>query len=265
MSDLLRSIVMGVIQGLTEFLPVSSSGHLELAKYILGDPEVGQTSLMFTLVLHFATALSTLVVFRKDVLEILKGLFKPEGVEQRRFSLNIVLSMIPAAIVGFTAEPLIEGLFDQNIAFVGLMLIVTGILLLMADRSKQTNTAVDAKKAVIIGFAQAVALIPGISRSGATIATSVMLGVDRYKAARFSFLMVVPLILGKMGYDVISGDLNLHGEGLAVIGAGFVAAFLSGALACTWMITLVRKSKLKYFAAYCAGVGLFAIIWSLSQ
>ena len=265
MTDLIRSIILGIIQGLTEFLPVSSSGHLELAKYILGDESLAEQSLFFTVMVHVATALSTLYIFRKDVMEILKGIFGKPWNESQAFAINVVISMIPAAMVGFLLEPAIEALFQRRIGMVGAMLLVTAVLLVLADRSKSTDKKVGWKEALVIGIAQAVAIMPGISRSGATIATSVMLGVDRYNAARFSFLMVVPLILGKICYDMISGDFSVSQAEILPVSAAFVAAFITGAMACKWMIALVRRSELRYFAYYCAAVGIFAIVWVLTS
>ena len=261
--DIIESIVLGLIQGLTEFLPVSSSGHLELAKTILGDTSVPQESLTFTVVLHFATALSTLVIFRKEVIEIFKGLFQFKWNEQTQFSLKIIASMIPAVIVGLLFEEQLEAFFGGKILLVGAMLLVTAILLLLADKAKKTDKKVSFTNAVIIGISQAIAMLPGISRSGATISTSVLLGVDRTKAARFSFLMVVPLIIGKVAKDLMSGEINFSSSEVAPLTAGFIAAFVSGLLACTWMISLVKKSKLSYFAIYCAVVGVVAIGYSL--
>ncbi len=261
--DIIESIVLGLIQGLTEFLPVSSSGHLELAKAILGDTSVPQESLTFTVVLHFATALSTIVIFRKEVVEILKGLFQFKWNEQTQFSLKIVASMIPAVFVGLLFEEQLEAFFGGKILLVGAMLLITALLLLLADRAKNTDKKVSFLNAVIIGISQAIAMLPGISRSGATISTSVLLGVDRTKAARFSFLMVVPLIFGKVAKDLMSGDINFSSSDIAPLAAGFFAAFISGLLACTWMIALVKKSKLSYFAIYCAIVGLAAIGYAL--
>jgi undecaprenyl-diphosphatase len=261
--DIIESIVLGVIQGLTEFLPVSSSGHLELAKVILGDTSLPEESLAFTVVLHFATALSTLVIFRKEVIEIFKGLFQFKWNEQTLFSLKIIASMIPAVIVGLLFEEQLESFFGGKILLVGAMLLVTAILLLLADRAKRTDRKVSFANAVIIGISQAIAMLPGISRSGATISTSVLLGVDRTKAARFSFLMVVPLIIGKVAKDLIGGEINFSSTEIAPLAAGFIAAFVSGLLACTWMISLVKKSKLSYFAIYCAIVGVAAIGYSL--
>ncbi|OSY88736.1 UDP-diphosphatase [Tenacibaculum holothuriorum] len=261
--DIFEAIILGIIQGLTEFLPVSSSGHLELAKAILGDNSVPEESLTFTVVLHFATALSTLVIFRKEVTEIFKGLFQFKWNEETQFSLKIILSMIPAVIIGLLFEEQLESFFGGKILFVGAMLLVTALLLLLADRAKNTDKSVSFSSALIVGISQAIAMLPGISRSGATISTSVLLGIDRTKAARFSFLMVVPLIFGKIAKDLLSGDLNFHSSEIVPISAGFIAAFVSGLLACTWMIALVKKSKLSYFSIYCAVVGIIAIAFSL--
>jgi undecaprenyl-diphosphatase len=263
--DAWESILLGIIQGLTEFLPVSSSGHLELGKAILGDDSIPEDSLLFTVVLHFATALSTLVVFRKDVWEIISGLLKFQWNDETRFSVKIIVSMIPAVLVGLFFKEELEALFNGNIALVGGMLLVTALLLWLADRAKNTGKKVSFNNAFVIGIAQAIAILPGISRSGATISTSVLLGNDKNKAARFSFLMVVPLIFGMIGKDVLSGDLSMDTDNLTSLGLGFVAAFISGLFACTWMIKLVRKSKLSWFALYCLVVGLIAIIYSLAS
>jgi len=261
--DFIEAIVLGIIQGLTEFLPVSSSGHLELAKAILGDTSIPQESLTFTVVLHFATALSTVVVFRKEVAEIFKGLFQFKWNEESKFSLKIIVSMIPAVIVGLLFEKELEAFFGGKILLVGSMLLVTAVLLLLADSAKQTDKKVSYLNAIIIGVSQAIAMLPGISRSGATISTSVLLGVDRSKAARFSFLLVVPLIFGKIAKDLMSGEINFASSEILPLSAGFLAAFIAGLLACTWMISLVKKSKLSYFAIYCAVVGFIAIGYSL--
>lgn len=261
--EIIDSIILGIIQGLTEFLPVSSSGHLELGKAILGDDSVPEESLLFTVVLHFATALSTIVIFRKDILDIIKGIWKFQWNEDMQFLTKIVISMIPAVLVGVFFEDELEQLFGGNILLVGCMLIVTAILLFLADKAKNTNKNVSFKNAFIIGISQAIAMLPGISRSGATISTSVLLGNDKTKAARFSFLMVVPLIFGKIAKDVLSGDLTYQSDHFTAISAGFIAAFIAGLFACTWMIALVKKSKLSYFAIYCVIVGLIAIGFSL--
>ena len=260
--DAVDAILLGIIQGLTEFLPVSSSGHLELGKVILKDQSLPEESLLFTVVLHFATALSTLVVFRKDVWEILKGLFQFKWNEELKFSLKIIVSMIPAALIGLLFEEELESFFGGNIAFVGAMLIITAILLWLADKAKNTGKKVAYKDAFIIGISQAIAMLPGISRSGATISTSVLLGNDKGKAARFSFLMVVPLIIGKIAKDIISGELSTETANISILSIGFVAAFIAGILACTWMIRLVKNSKLKWFALYCLVVGIISIVVS---
>jgi len=261
--SLLEAIILGIIQGLTEFLPVSSSGHLELVKTIQGQELSGGSSMMMTVVLHFATALSTVVVFRKDIIKIVKGLFQFKLNDDFLFSIKIILSMIPAAIVGVLYDDIIESFFGGQVLLVGLMLIVTGLLLFLADRAKNTLRDISTKNAVIIGIAQAIAILPGISRSGATIGTSVLLGVDREKAARFSFLMVVPLIFGKMAKDLFSSEFTTEDVSITVISVGFIAAFITGIVACTWMISLVKKSKLSYFSYYCFAVGLIAIAWSV--
>jgi len=261
--SVIEAIILGIIQGLTEFLPVSSSGHLELAKVILGDNSVPEESMLMTVVLHGATALSTIVVFRKDIVDLLKGLFQFKNNDEFKFSLNILLSMIPAGAVGVLLDEEIEAFFGGKVMLVGSMLLVTAILLIFADKAKNTEKKVGIKEAIIIGISQAIAILPGVSRSGATISTSVLLGIDREKAARFSFLMVVPLILGKMAKDILDGAFNSIDGSLINYGVGFLAAFVTGILACTWMIKLVKKSKLSYFAYYCLIVGGAAIVYSL--
>ena len=263
--EVIDAIILGLIQGLTEFLPVSSSGHLELGKAILGDNSLPKESLLFTVVLHFATALSTIVVFRKDILEIIKGILKFEWNEDMNFISKIAISMIPATITGVFFEEELELLFGGQIALVGFMLIITALLLYLADRAKNTNKSVSFSNAFIIGISQAIAILPGISRSGATTSTSVLLGNDKTKAARFSFLMVVPLIFGKISKDILNGELTYESSNFLPLSIGFVAAFIAGLFACTWMIALVKKSKLTYFSIYCAIVGLITIIWAVSQ
>jgi len=259
----IEAIILGLIQGLTEFLPVSSSGHLELAKVILGDNSLPEESLTFTVVLHFATALSTILVFRKEVFEIIIGLFQFKWNEEFIFSLKIIISMIPAAVIGLLFEEQLEAFFGGRILLVGIMLLITAMLLILADKAKNTNHTVSYSKAFVIGIAQAIAMLPGISRSGATISTSVLLGIDRTKAARFSFLMVVPLILGKVIKEVLDGKISFENSQIGIMSVGFIAAFISGLFACTWMITIVKKSKLSYFAAYCFIIGVIAITFAL--
>jgi len=261
--EIINAIILGIIQGLTEFLPVSSSGHLEIAKAILGENKVGEESLLMTVVLHFATALSTIIIFRKDILEILSGLLQFKNNDSFWFSLKIVLSMIPAAFVGVFFNDEIETLFGGALTLVGSMLLVTGLLLFLADKAKATAKKVGIKHAILIGISQAIAILPGISRSGATISTAVLLGIDKEKAARFSFLMVVPLIFGKMAKDILSGDIQYETTTFIPLVIGFIFAFLTGMFACKWMIKLVKSSQLKYFAYYCFAIGGIVIATSL--
>ena len=254
-----EALILGIIQGLTEFLPVSSSGHLEIAKAILGDNSLPNESLTFTVVLHFATALSTLVVFKDEVIQIFKGLFQFKWNKELQFSLKIVVSMIPAVIAGLFFEEVFEQFFGGQILLVGFMLIITALLLLFADKAKDTSKDVTFFNAMVVGVSQALAILPGISRSGATISSAVLLGIDKTKAARFSFLMVVPLIFGKIGKDVSAGSINFEGHQLGVLCVGFIASFIAGLFACKWMIAIVKKSKLSYFALYCFIVGIIAI------
>jgi len=258
-----EALILGIIQGLTEFLPVSSSGHLELGKVLLGDESLPEESLLFTVVVHAATALSTVVVFRKDILEILKGLLQFKWNEESQFSVKIIVSMMPAAVIGVLFNDQIEALFNRQILLVGVMLVLTGLLLFLADRAKKTEKQVGFGQALIIGISQAIAILPGISRSGATISTSVLLGIDREKAARFSFLMVVPLILGKIAKDLLDGNISSELTNVMPLAVGFTAAFISGLVACTWMISLVKKSQLRYFSYYCFVVGFGAILATL--
>ena len=260
--DWIEAFILGVIQGLTEFLPVSSSGHLELAKLILPSQYTGESSMLMTVVLHFATALSTVVIFRKDLMQIIQGLFQFQWNDASKFSVKIIISMIPAALVGVFFDDIIESFFDGATLLVGSMLLITGGLLFLADKTKNTTKEVRFFHSIIIGVAQAIAILPGISRSGATIGTSVLLGIDREKAARFSFLMVVPLIFGKIAKDVLSDKFIVEGLDITALSIGFVAAFITGLVACTWMISLVKRSKLVYFSFYCFVVGTAAIIWS---
>lgn len=260
--DSLDSFILGIIQGLTEFLPVSSSGHLEIGKALLGNKSMPKDSMIFTVVLHFATALSTIVVFRKDIFEIFRDLLKFNWNHNTKFIIKILFSMIPAILIGLIFEVQLERLFSGEIILVGIMLIITSLLLVLADRAKETNKNIQYKNSIIIGISQAIAILPGISRSGATISTAVLLGIDKTKAARFSFLMVIPLIFGKIIKDIFSGEFIYDSSEFSNIFIGFLSAFISGVFACTWMIKLVKNSQLKYFAIYCALAGLLAILLS---
>ena len=253
--DIINAILLGVIQGLTEFLPVSSSGHLEILKAILGEDKVGKESMLMTVVLHFATALSTIIVFRKEIKNILIGLLQFQNNEEFKFSIKIIISMFPAAFIGVFFDEEIEALFGGALTLVGCMLIITGILLFLADKSENTKKNIGLKESILIGISQAIAIFPGISRSGATISTSVLLGIDKEKSARFSFLMVVPLIFGKMAKDIFSGQIIIGDTNSLSLSIGFICAFITGMIACKWMIKLVKNSKLKYFSYYCFIVG----------
>lgn len=263
MEAIFNAIVLGIIQGLTEFLPVSSSGHLELAKYFLEDHSLAEDSMMMTVVLHFATACSTVVIFRSEVGKILKGLFQFKWNDEFMYSLKIILSMIPAVILGLLFEKEIDALFDRQIIVVSICLMLTGLLLFLANRARKSEKGVSFLSALMIGISQAIAILPGISRSGATISTSVLLGIDREEAARFSFLMVVPLIFGKIGKDLMDGALAESAQILPLI-IGFIVAFITGMLACKWMIQIVKRSKLVYFSVYCFAVATIAIIFYLA-
>ena len=258
MSSIFAAILLGIIQGLTEFLPVSSSGHLEITTFILehfGSEGLPKENILMTVVLHAATALSTLFIFRDEVAQIFRGLLQFKWNEEFQFSLKIIISMVPAALVGVLFDEQIDALFGGRILLVGSMLIVTSLLLFIADKAKNTTQSVNFGQSLIIGIAQAIAILPGISRSGATI--------DREKAARFSFLMVVPLIFGKMAKDILSGEMASESAALIPLLAGFVAAFITGLIACKWMISLVKRSQLKYFSYYCFTIGILAIIFTV--
>lgn len=261
--DILTAILLGIIQGLTEFLPISSSGHLEIAKTILGDKSLPKESLLMTLVLHGATALSTIVVFRNDIKEILQGLFQFKQNDAFYFSAKIILSMIPAVFVGLFFEDLITQLFHQNILLVGGMLWITAALLYFANRAKVTEKDLNFKNALGIGIIQAIAILPGISRSGATIALGVILGIDKSKAARFSFLMVIPLIFGSTAKSILEIDSQISEINIITLSIGFIAAFLTGIVACKWMIEWVKNSKLWYFSLYCLIAGTAAMMYGV--
>lgn len=263
MSEILEALVLGIVQGLTEFLPVSSSGHLEIFKYIMGDDSYAEQSMLTTVFLHFATAIATLFVFRNDVIAILKGLFSKSDPKDRLFSAYILVSMIPAVFVGLYFDDLANALFDKNLILVGVCLIITACLLWLSESLKPGKLNLNFLSAGIIGVAQAIAILPGISRSGATLASSLLLGLDKSQAARFSFLMVVPLIFGKIAKDLLSGDFTSHMPNTIYLLTGFFAALISGIWACKAMIKLVKAARLHWFSYYCLIAGIVAIIISL--
>lgn len=261
--DYIESIFLGIVQGLTEFLPISSSGHIEIAKVFFQNNYSSEENLTFTIILHFATALSTIIYFRRDITEIFSCLFQKSYNQSHKFSISVIISMIPAVIVGLFFEKQINSFFSGNLTLVGSMLLITGILLLVSDFVQFDRKKITFKNSFFIGLSQAIAILPGISRSGATIATAVIIGVDREKAARFSFLMVVPLIFGGMFKSILSTDISFENFDLITVLLGFFSAFFTGLLACRWMITLVKKSKLYYFSIYCFVVGLFLVFYTL--
>ncbi|MDG2371436.1 MAG: undecaprenyl-diphosphate phosphatase [Flavobacteriaceae bacterium] len=251
----LQVFLLGVIQGLTEFLPVSSSGHIEIFKSVFNITFLKNQGLLLTLVLHFATALSTIWVFKKDILKI----FINNTKQDNRFVLNIIISMIPAVFVGLFFEKQINYLFNSNILLVGIMLLVTATLLYKTDKINPNFKSISLINAFLIGMIQAFSILPGISRSGATIAMAVFLGIGKNEAARFSFLMVIPLIFGSMSKSVLGFSNTENLDFTPILLIGFVSAFFTGIIACKLMIKLVKKSQLKYFGLYCFIVGLLVI------
>lgn len=259
--DWIQALILGIIQGLTEFLPVSSSGHLEIGKVLLG-VEI-KDNLTFSVVVHAATVCSTIVVFRKDLLALFTGFLKLKWNSETLYILKILLSCIPVILVGLFLESQVESLFSGNLIFVGLMLFITALLLSFTYYTKPKNESISFKDAFIIGIAQAMAVLPGISRSGATIATGLLLKNKREDAARFSFLMVLIPILGKAGMDLVSGDMSSEAVTVWPLVVGFVSAFIVGLIACKLMIRVVKNSKLIYFAVYCALIAGLTIFLSL--
>lgn len=262
--DWIEALILGLLQGLTEYLPVSSSGHLAIGSALFDIN--GEENLSFTIVVHIATVLSTIVILWKEIAWIFKGLFKGQS-EETRYFINIVISMIPIGIVGVFFKDWVEEIFGSGLAIVGSMLLVTALLLTFAYFAKpRTRERITMRDALIIGLSQAVAILPGLSRSGTTIATGLLIGNKKEQLAQFSFLMVIPPILGEALLDtfkMVSGA-----EGSAFAGAspaalivGFLAAFISGCVACKWMIDIVKKGKLVWFAVYCAIVGLVTLIF----
>jgi len=254
----LQALLLGIIQGLTEFLPVSSSGHLEIGHALLGI-DTGN-NLLFAIVVHVATVLSTLVVFRKDIIDLFKGLFEFRWNESTQFISKLLLSSIPVIVLGLFFKEEIEQFFTGNLFFVGCMLLATASLLALTHFVSKTEGKITFLKALVIGIAQAVAVLPGISRSGATIATGLLLKSRKEEVARFSFLMVLIPILGAAFLDVTGGEITANESiSLTTMLTGFLGAFISGLLACSWMLRIVKRGKLIYFAIYCMVIGLIAI------
>ena len=262
-----EALILGLVQGLTEYLPVSSSGHLAIGAHLFGIN--GEDNLTFTIMVHVATVLSTLVILWKEIDWILKGLFKFQMNEETKYAINIVISMIPVGIVGVFFKDKVEEVFGSGLLIVGIMLLLTAALLSFSYFAKpRQKEKISFKDAFVIGLAQACAVMPGLSRSGSTIATGLLLGDKKEKLAQFSFLMVIPPILGEALLDVIKmmkgGVATVMGDiPLSSLIVGFIAAFVFGCLACRWMVDIVKRGKLIYFAVYCAVVGLGVIIFSI--
>ncbi len=266
--DTLQAFVLGIIQGLTEYLPVSSSGHLTIGSYFFG-LEDGESNLMFVIAVHLATVLSTLVILWKDIVWLIKGCLKFQWNDEMKYLVNIIISMIPIGIVGVFFKDAVEEVFGSGLFVVGLMLLLTATLLTFSYYAKpRQKENISMKDAFIIGLSQACAVMPGLSRSGSTIATGLLLGNKKEKLAQFSFLMVIPPIVGEALLDCLKIAKDGYETAMAGISpismlVGFLAAFVVGCLACKWMINIVKKGKLIYFAIYCAIVGSICVISSL--
>lgn len=257
----IQALLLGILQGLTEFLPVSSSGHLEIGHAFF---EVKSTNnLLFAVVVHVATVMSTLVVFRKDIQNLLKDLLVFKWNESTIYISKLLFSAIPVLFLGLFFKKEIEQLFTGNLVLVGSMLMITALLLSIAHFAKKGTSKITFAKSFIIGIAQAIAVLPGISRSGATIATGLLLQTKKDEIARFSFLMVLIPILGAAFLDIVGGEISsIANSELIPLLIGFLAAFISGLLACSWMIKIIKQGKLIYFAVYCFIIGLIAIFAS---
>ncbi len=260
----LEAIILGLVQGLTEFLPVSSSGHLAIGKALFG---IETADLSFEVAVHAATVLATIVVFWKDIWKLLGGLFKWKLNSETRYILLILLSMIPVFIVGMFFKDSVESLFGNGLLVVGCALLVTALLLFLSEtltaRRGTDGGKVTWKSALWMGLAQAIAVVPGLSRSGSTIAAGLLSGVSKQEVTRFSFLMVLIPILGEAFLDVVGGDFAASTVGTLPLILGFLAAFVSGLFACKFMIAMVRKARLKWFALYCVLVGAACIVSTL--
>lgn len=259
--SIIEAIILGIVQGLTEFLPVSSSGHLQLAKALLG-VEI-EENLLFDCTLHAATVLSTIVILWPEIKRLIMGLFSRTFNDEQAYIIKLIISMIPIAIVGFSLKDYLNAMLSSPyiLTIVGAMLLLTAVLLTFAYYARPRNkTTISYRDAAIIGVAQAVAAMPGLSRSGSTIATGIILGNEKSLVAQFSFLMVLAPILGEMLLNIVKGEVVFSSIGLVPLMAGFVASFVVGCLACKFMLGIVRRGKLIWFAVYCAIVGVISII-----
>lgn len=253
-----EAIILGLIQGITEFLPVSSSGHLELGKYLFNiNPD---TNFYFSVAVHGATVLSTIAVLWKEIADLFKGFFKFRLNEETKYVFKIFISMIPVGIAGLFLTDIVDKYFTGNMISLGIQFIITAVLLFLTSFIKPKERPIGYLDSFIIGIAQAIAVLPAISRSGATIATGMMIGNKKSDIAKFSFLMVLIPIIGANLVEMRSGGFSVEGTSVSVILAGFITAFISGYFACKWMINLVKKGKLVWFAVYCVLVGVFSIL-----
>jgi undecaprenyl-diphosphatase len=272
--DWWQALLLGIVQGLTEFLPVSSSGHLMIARELMGVDAEG--FLDFTVTVHFATVLSTIVVFWKAICDLLKGFFKFKYNDEMDYILKIIVSMIPVAFVGFFMKDKVEALFGDNLFTVAVCLIITAILLFLSDSAGRSRSSAEPERinkyrngisywqAFVVGIGQACAVAPGLSRSGTTIATGLLCGVKRDVMAQFSFLMVLIPIIGEQLLDAvkgISGGTFGGGVGAGALILGFLGAFVAGLFACKVMISIVKKARLSWFALYCLVVALLLLIF----
>lgn len=253
----LQAFFLGLIQGLTEFLPVSSSGHLEIGKYLFSAE--WSESLQFTVAVHGATVLSTLTVFRKDIYSLITNGLQPKKSKESVYLLKLLFSAIPVAILGLFFKDQVEHLFSGNIHWVAWALLATAVLLALASLIPKRAREISWMDSLIIGLAQAVAVIPGISRSGTTIATGLLLGNKKEEVTRFSFLMVILPVIGANLLEFAGGDFSESSVGPWAILVGFVTAYISGYFACRWMISIVSKGKLFYFALYCLFIGVMVL------
>lgn len=264
--DWIQALILGIIQGLTEYLPVSSSGHLAIGQALFGMND-GADNLAFTVAVHVATVMATLVVLWREILWLLTGVFKWEMNEEMRYVINILVSMIPVGFVGLLFKEQVEEVFGSGLVIVGVCLLITSSLLVFSYYAKpRQKEHLSMKDAFIIGIAQACAVLPGLSRSGSTIATGLLLGNKKEKLAQFSFLMVIPPILGEAFLDlmkVAKGESMMGNIETLPLVVGFVAAFVSGCFACKWMIDIVKRGKLLYFGIYCAMAGAVTLVWGL--
>jgi undecaprenyl-diphosphatase len=256
-----EAMVLGLIQGLTEFLPVSSSGHLELGKYLFGINS--DSNFYFSVAVHGATVLSTIAVLWKEIADLFKGFFKFRLNEETKYVIKIFISMIPVGIAGFFLKDIVDKYFSGNMVSLGIQFIITAAILLLPAFIKPKERPIGYFDAFIIGIAQAIAVVPAISRSGATIVTGMIIGNKKSDIAKFSFLMVLIPVIGANLVEMKSGNFTAEGTSISVILAGFITAFVSGYFACKWMINLVRKGNLSWFAVYCVLVGIVSILLGL--